>query len=168
MGDVYHEWLIKRRRTIIDILIRILFILLTLTTFFLSFFGTLSRVIFFILAIAFAYLTRYMFQRTDVEYEYSFLSGELQIDRICGKARRKACYKIEMNKVEAVAKEGSPELEQFERQNYKYKDYSSLEDTDRRYVVFERKDKELVKIIFEPNEEIVNDMKTFAPRKVFE
>ena len=36
MGDVYHEQLIKRKTTVIDILTRILFILLTLSAFSIS------------------------------------------------------------------------------------------------------------------------------------
>ena len=169
MGDVYHEQLIKRKTTVIDILTRILFILLTLSAFSISFLGaqTLIGIAFFALSVVFAYLTRYMFQRTNVEYEYSFLSGEIQVDRVFGKARRKHYINFDMTKVEVVAHEESDQLEQFERQNYNFKDVTSLNSDARIYVAFVRDVSGLTKIAFEPNDEILEDMKNYAPRKVY-
>ncbi len=164
MGEVYHEWLIKRKMTITGIGLRILFILLCVASVLLTVvFGAIS----FVAGIAFAYLTRYIFQMTDVEFEYMYLSGECQIDKICGKMRRKGCGKIEMDKVEIIAPEGHEELAQYEKQVYKLRDFSSLEKDAQRYVVFERKDSSLIKVIFEPNEDIINEMQLTAPRKVF-
>lgn len=163
MGEVYHEYLIKRKKTVIGMMIRVLFILLCVASVLLAaVFGPIA----FVAGVAFAYGTRYVFQMTDVEYEYLYLSGECQVDKICGKMKRKGCGKIEMEKVEIIAPEDSKELEPFEKQVYKVRDFSSLEaDTDK-YIVFQRNDSALIKIIFEPNEDILKEMQMAAPRKV--
>ena len=62
--------------------------------------------------------------------------------------------------------EGSPELESFEKENYRVRDFSTLEKGARRYVAFVRKDSELIKVIFEPNDDILESMQMAAPRKV--
>ena len=71
-----------------------------------------------------------------------------------------------MSKIEVIAPEGSKELEQYEKQNYHMKNFSSLQKEADRYIAFERKDSGLVKVIFEPNEEIIKEMQKAAPRKV--
>lgn len=163
MGEVYHEYLIKRKKTVIGMMIRVLFILLCVASVLLAaVFGPIA----FVAGVAFAYGTRYVFQMTDVEYEYLYLSGECQVDKICGKMKRKGCGKIEMEKVEIIAPEDSKELEPFEKQVYKVRDFSSLEADADKYIVFQRNDSALIKIIFEPNEDILKEMQMAAPRKV--
>lgn len=163
MGEVYHEYLIKRRMTAVGVCARIFMILLCIAS-------VLSAGVFgpvaFVAGVAFAYVTRYVFQQTDVEYEYMYLSGECQVDKICGKMRRKGCGKIEMSKVEIIAPEDSQVLDEYERQVYKLRDFSSLEADVDRYVVFQRNDSNLIKVIFEPNEDILKEMQMSAPRKV--
>lgn len=163
MGEVYHEYMIKRKMTAVGLCGRVFMILLCVASVLSAgFFGPMA----FIAGVAFAYVTRYVFQQTDVEYEYMYLSGECQVDKICGKMRRKGCGKIEMSKVEIIAPEDSPELADYERQVYKLRDFSSLEADAERYVVFQRNDSTLIKVIFEPNEDILKEMQMAAPRKV--
>lgn len=163
MGEVYHEYLIKRRMTVVGIFARIFMILLCISSVLsYGFFGPIA----FVAGVAFAYVTRYVFQQTDVEYEYIYLGGECQVDKICGKMRRKGCGKIEMSKVEIIAPEDSKALDEYERQVYKLRDFSSLESDADRYVVFQRNDSNLIKVIFEPNEDIIKEMQMVAPRKV--
>ncbi|MDE7433144.1 MAG: hypothetical protein K2N34_14690 [Lachnospiraceae bacterium] len=164
MGEVYHEWLIKRKMTVTGIALRVLFVLMCIASVLLTVvFGPIS----FVVGVALAYLTRFIFQMTDIEYEYMYLSGECQVDKICGKMRRKGCGKIEMDKVEIIAPEGHEDLAQYEKQVYKLRDFSSLEKDANRYIVFERKDSSLIKVIFEPNEDIIKEMQLTSPRKVF-
>lgn len=166
MGEVYHEHLIKKKITTTDILVRAFFVCLCLlpTPFLLN--STLM-VYALLLIIAFVYLATYMFKQTDVEYEYLYLSGECQFDKICGRTKRKGCGKLEMDKVEIIAHEKAKELEPYEKQPYKLRDFSSHDTTaENRYVAFERKDSSLIKVIFEPSEAIIKEMKVASPRKV--
>lgn len=166
MGEVYHEHLIKKKMTVTDILVRAFFVCLCLLP---VPFLLVSNVMVYalLLIIAFVYLAIFMFRQTDVEYEYLYLSGECQFDKICGKNKRKGCGKLEMEKVEIIAPEDSEKLAEFEKQVYKLRDFSSHDTTvENRYVAFERKDSNLIKVIFEPSEAIINEMKMTAPRKV--
>lgn len=163
MSEVFHEWMIKRKNTPIGIMLRILVILLCVSSVFL--FSVLGPIA-FILGVLFAYGIRYIFQMTSVEYEYSYLSGECQIDKICGKMKRKGCGKIEMEKVDIVAPEESEALKEYEKKVYKLRDFSSREKDADRYVAFQRCDEGLIKVIFEPNDDIIREMQNVAPRKV--
>lgn len=166
MGEVYHEQLIKKKMTYMDYVIRAIFVVLCFFPVpFLFFSNTLPYAVLLILALG--YLAKFMFQRTDVEYEYLYLSGECQFDRICGKTKRKGCGKLEMDKVEIVAPEGSEKLEEFEKQAYKVRDFSSQDlEVDNRYIAFQRNNSTLIKVIFEPNDSIIKEMKMISPRKV--
>ena len=164
MGDVYQEYLLKRKMTAVGVAVRVFFVSLCFS---LACLGIMYiQPMFLMLAVAFGYLTKYVFQQTDVEYEYQYLNGECQFDKICGKTRRKTLGKMEMAKIEVIAPEGSQELAQYEKQNHIIKDYSSLEKSEDRYIAFERRDSGLIKIIFEPNETIIKEMQKLAPRKV--
>lgn len=163
MSEVFHEWMIKRKITLIGIMLRILMILLCVAAVVL---GTVFGPVAFVAGILFAYGTRYVFQMTDVEFEYSYLSGECQVDKICGKMRRKGCGKIEMEKVEIIAPEDSDSLKEYEKKVYKLRDFSSGQKDADCYVVFQRTDQGLIKVIFEPNDDIIHEMQNAAPRKV--
>lgn len=166
MGEVYHEHLIKKKITTMDILVRAFFVCLCLLPVPFLFFGGIMAYA-LLLLVAFVYLTVFMFRQTDVEYEYLYLSGECQFDKICGRTRRKGCGKLEMDKVEIVAPEDSDKLAEFEKQVYKLRDFSSRDtNAKNRYVAFERKDSSLIKVIFEPSDAIINEMKLTSPRKV--
>ncbi len=164
MGDVYHEFLLKRKMTAVGLAVRVFFVSVCFSLVCLGI--MFVQPMFLMLAVAFGYLTRFVFQQTDVEFEYQYLNGECQFDKICGKSRRKGLGKLEMSKIEVIAPEGSKELEQYEKQNYHMKNFSSLQKEADRYIAFERKDSGLVKVIFEPNEEIIKEMQKAAPRKV--
>ena len=167
MGEVYHEQLIKKKVTYIDYVIRAIFVVLCFAPVpFLFFSNTMIYALLLIFALG--YLAKFMFQRTDVEYEYLYLSGECQFDKICGRTKRKGCGKLEMDKVEIIAPEGSEKLEEFEKQVHKVRDFSSQDmEVKNRYVAFERNNSNLIKVIFEPNDSIIKEMKMIAPRKVY-
>lgn len=163
MGDVYHEYLLKRKITAVEIMLRVFGILLCVSGIVLFLFVTSYGAV---LEVIFIYLTIWIFKRTDVELEYIFISGECQFDKIFGRSKRKGCGKLEIEHIEIMAIEGSPELENFEKANYRIRDFSSMQKDKRRYVAYTRKDSELIKIIFEPNDDILESMQMMAPRKI--
>ena len=86
MDEVFVEQIVKRRISISGILLRMLFIFLTLA-------GLMSMMILgmlgFTIAILLGYATYLVWAYTSVEYEYSFLNGELSVDKIIGQRKRK-------------------------------------------------------------------------------
>ena len=85
MSDFYTEQLIKKQTTGKDRMIKILLILLTVVSVLIIFIFPFG----IILPVALIALDVFMFQRMDVEYEYLFVNGDLDIDKIMHKARRK-------------------------------------------------------------------------------
>lgn len=163
MGDVYHEYMIERKLTASAIWIRVLCVLMCFIPVLMI--GFLSS-FFMIVEVLVIYLAYFIFLRTNVEIEYSYLSGECQFDKIYSKKSRKGCGKLIVNDLEIMAPEGAEELKEYEKKDYRLRDFSSMKKDARRYVAFTKKDSELVKIIFEPNDDILQAIQMQAPRKV--
>ena len=87
MNDTYSEIIVKRKMSNSTLLLRFLAIIASVIIIFLSMaalgmFGLMAGV--FII-----WLDIIIFRNTDIEYEYQFISGELNIDIIYGKRKRK-------------------------------------------------------------------------------
>ena len=107
----------------------------------------------------------FLFRSMDVEYEYLFVNGSLDIDKIMAKSRRKNMFSMEMTDLEMMAPSGSPELRPY--QGLKGTDYSSGMPGADTYELIVVNNGEKKKIIFEPNKAVCEGMKMLAPRKVF-
>ena len=99
-----------------------------------------------------------------LEYEYIYFNGEIDIDRIMGIESRKRVFSTSAKDMEVLAPTGSIELQPF--QNLKVFDYSSNSGNATYELVAKAKDQN-VRVIFEPNDTILQGMKYYAPRKVF-
>jgi len=163
MNDDYIEYMIKRNNTIGGLAARIGSVLLVIVCVML--YPVLNFIAFGISVLA-AYLVRYTFQTTNVEYEYIYFAGECQIDKIMAKRKRKRCSVIELEKVEIIAPADSNQLKSYENKDCITKKYVSGTQEGKQYIAFQRKDSELIKIVFEPNEAILKAMQTNSPRKV--
>ena len=109
----------------------------------------------------------YMFKYTSIEYEYCYVTGELIVDKVMGKEKRKRCVKIDMNTVELVAPVGHESINEFANVKVMNENFASRFNPDKEYVMFYRKDTDLIKMTFEPDETIVKAMQLVAPRKVY-
>ena len=107
----------------------------------------------------------YLWKRWScVEYEYLYFNGELDIDRIMGREARKRLISISAKDMEVLAPTGSGELQIY--QNLKVYDCSSKTGNKTYEIVAKLKDQN-VRVIFEPNDTILQGMRFYAPRKVF-
>lgn len=163
-SDVYVEWLIKRKTTLKDILLRAFSILLIIACVIVFLLWGIIGLIGEMIA---CYLAFYMFKWTSIEYEYCYVAGDLSIDKVMGKYKRKRCATIDMNLVEVVAPRGHEALRQFENSKCGYKNYTSRMDLNTVYVMYYRKDSELIKVEFEPNSKMIDAMELQFPRKVY-
>ena len=160
MGDVYTEQLIKRKKTGKTQMEKIALILVTAALFVL---GMIIPYVEFLLLVMIG-VDIYLFRSLDIEYEYLYINGNLDIDKIMSKSRRKKAFEMNVSELELLAPAGSPELRPF--QGLKAKDYTSGEEGRKAYEMIVLKNGEKIKIIFEPNETIVDGMRMYAPRKV--
>ena len=160
MGDVYTEQLIKRKRTGKDQMAKIALILFTIVLFIL---GMMIPYVEFIFLIMIG-VDIYLFRNMDIEYEYLYINGNLDIDKIMAKSRRKKAFEMNVSDLELLAPAGCPELRPF--QGLKAKNYTSGEEGRKAYEMIVLKNGAKQKIIFEPNDTIVDGMRMYAPRKV--
>ena len=106
----------------------------------------------------------FLFNRMNIEYEYVFFNGALDIDRIANKASRKRLYSTDLKEAIIVAPTGAQELLGY--QHVKEKDFSTCTPGNRTYEMVVPQGSEKIRIVFEPNEQMLQAMRDIAPRKV--
>ena len=104
-------------------------------------------------------------KRLNLEFEYLYVNGDLDIDKIMAKSRRKRIFSTNVREIEVVAPKGSVEVHQY--QNLKAKDYSSNQEGNSIYEMIVIRNGEKIRVFFEPNKTILDGIKMMAPRKVF-
>lgn len=161
MSDFYTEQLIKRVSPAGTKLLKLLLILVTvlLAAVVLMFPLALIALVVWVIAEIF------IFRSLDLEYEYLFVNGSLDVDKIMSRAKRKHVFEMNVNELEVLAPAGAPELRQY--QNLKTTDFTSRTGTEKVYEMIIIKNGAKKRIVFEPNEVILEGMKMMAPRKVF-
>lgn len=164
MTESYKELLVKKERGAKDTILRVisavptvLAVLLTLVTF---------NLLFLIITIGFGVLTYFVFQWTDIEYEYLYLDKEITIDKIMAKTRRKRVLSISVDKIEILAPVKSHQLDSFKSRQVKTVDYSAGADLpeEKQYAMYYDGSQ---KYLLNLTEDFVNAIKGVAPRKVF-
>ena len=159
MSDYYTEQLVKKQAGMKDIVIKAALVAVTIVSVLIVFlfpFGIILPVLAVILDVL-------MFRRLNVEYEYLFVNGDLDIDKIMNKAKRKRMFSANVNDLEILAPADSIEVRQY--QKAKTYNYSSGSGQAALYALVSERG-EQKKIIFEPNDTIVEGFYMMAPRKV--
>lgn len=164
MNEQYAEAGVKREKSAGSIIFRVFTILLAIVAFLYSYISTIMLIV-AILSIVLAIFT---FSRTNVEYEYIFCDGQLDFDKIMGNAKRKTKLRIQFEQVEVLAPVGSTALDGYKNVSMPVKDFSSKKKDAKLYVIILREGERKTKILFEPNENMINSIKIKNHRKVFE
>ena len=154
MDDFYTEQLIKKQADSKDTLKKVGLIALTVVSVLLVFVIPVG----IILPVVMIVIDVLMFRNLNVEYEYVFVNGDLDIDKIMNKARRKRMFSVDADQMELLAPVGAVELMQYKK--IKTYDYAKI------YALIASNKGEVCKVLFEPNETIVEGFFVKAPRKV--
>lgn len=165
MNEMYAEWLVKRKSPAYTMLLKIVMGILCVISFFLSvspLFGIFGVIILFAVGAG----TYFVFRNSEVEYEYLFVTNTITIDRIYGKSRRKKAWEGTMDEVQIVAPTDSDEVKNHETNNMKLLDFSSQMKGIKTYTLISQSGSESVKILFEPNDKLLQCMRMTSPRKV--
>ncbi len=161
MRDFYMEQLVKRRnmkRNIIFIILLLAGAALTIPLIKIS-------LIFLVVPLFFVSMAIVYYKSTDVEYEYIYFNGNIDIDKIVAKKRRKHLVSAGFHEVEVIAPTGSLEIQQYRK--IKKTNYSSRKKGIQTYQMVVSHKGKRARIVFEPKEELLTEMKLAAPRKVF-
>jgi hypothetical protein len=165
MSDMYRELLVKREPKISDRLFQIGLILLTALAAAAVVFVTPWASLALIALCIFDY---FKFPSFHLEYEYLYVNGELDVDKIMSQKSRKkaASYNIADN-MELLAPWDSHDMDYY-RKGYQGKvtDFSSGRPDAKVYAMVYAGEKGTEIMLFEPDEIMLKDMQRIAPRKV--
>lgn len=167
MSDLYTEVMVPKKMTARDQAVKFLLIFFTVLF---ALAGLVMMPILLIGAVILGVVDYIFIPRLNVEYEYLYVNGELDIDRIFSKSRRKRAVSYELSSMEIMAPSNSHRLDSYRNnRGIKKVDFSSgIEGEGHKpygFVISNKNQMELV--IFEPNEVMLKDIRSKMPRKVF-
>lgn len=160
MNEFYAEHLLKKKSTLRDYAIKVLLIALVIYS---------CRLVtihfaFVIVPILLLGMTVIMFFALDIEYEYFYMNGTLEIDRISSKLTRRKIFEMKINELEVLVPEGGFEVQPY--RSVKVRDFTSKRNDRSRYEMVVSQNGKKIKLLLEPGEQIVESMKQIAPKKV--
>lgn len=112
----------------------------------------------FILAVGAGYGTFFLVQSSHVEYEYAFTNGELDIDKIIAKRKRKSLLSIEVNKFTDFGKY-SDDLEETAEMTVVIS--SDNIASHEYYADFQHESYGLTRLVFSPDDRMLENIKRF-------
>lgn len=160
--DSYAEWLVKRKDPIYAVPVKAVMVILCLITLLIAL-GTIIGSLLFLIVLVLTYI---VFINLSIEYEYQWLDGDLIIDRVLGKARRKKYLNCKKEEIQIVAPSDSYILKDYEKGGMKVKDCSSGKAGVPTYSLIYQRGSDCVKIIFEPSERMLRAIRQSIPSKL--
>lgn len=165
MEDLFSETLIKKKRTAKDLAAWLpLFCLGVL----LLIGGLLVHPLLLLAGAAAAGLGIWLQRRHNIEYEYAYVNGQLDIDCIYARTSRRRLASYDLRQMEVMAPLGSEFLARSGGGNLRTADYTSGEEAerDRVYAVILPHEGATVRVLFQPTEAMKKDIRMRAPSKV--
>ena len=155
MNDALCEHIVARKSKPMDFVIRILIIVVIVAIAiggmpFLGFFAFALAAILALLAYYFA------FPLLNVEYEYSLLNHDLDIDAIYSKEKRKSKINLDIQNAEIIAPKGSHRL-----------DSSSGNANAKVFAIMIPINQKMTCVYIEPDEKMIEHMKQWMGMKMF-
>ncbi|QAT50009.1 hypothetical protein EQM14_09620 [Caproiciproducens sp. NJN-50] len=161
--DIFIEQLVKKKSGPRDYLFFTGIVLIGALVVFLSILFLPSLAIFVLAAVCCgAYL---LITSRNLEFEYSVTNGDLTIDRIIAKRKRRRMISVDARTVEKMGKYDPQKLRS---KNFDARIFSSETEkgTDAWYLCAHHFERGNVLIVFSPNEKILNSIRPFLQRQV--
>ena len=123
MSDLYTEVLVKKQQTGKDKVIKGVLIFFTVLF---AAAGIMMNPLILLLALVLGIVDYIFIPKLSVEFEYLYVNGELDIDRIYSQSRRKRAASYELSNMEILAPYQSHQLDSYKKnQSIKRYNYSS-------------------------------------------
>lgn len=161
--DIFIEQIVTKKSTLKDTLLKagivLLAIVLSVVFFFIS--GYFNLLMFgMLLAAGAIYGAFYLLSGFNVEYEYIVTNGEIDIDKILAKRRRKRLISVKVSSFEAF---GAVKEMPSTFQGTTILASSSVPDEEY-FAEFNHSKHGHVRLVFAPNEKVLTGIKPFMPR----
>jgi len=107
----------------------------------------------------------FIFPRFHVEYEYTLLNHDLDIDIIYNRSKRKPVISFNLKEAEIIAPAKSHRLDSY--RNMKTLDYSAQDPKNTAYAVIISMNQDLNRILIQPDDTMLEHMQSFLPRTFY-
>ena len=158
------EKMVKRKHDIVDQLSVILVILAAVIVQMLTLaFNFFIQYIAIVLAVLLFICTKFVLSK-NIEFEYSYFNGDLEIDKIINKKKRMRVVLVSIKDFEAFGQQKA-----FSKITSKPGETiycSSLLDSQENYFFIANYNSKRTAFFFEPNEQIINDITKKSPQKI--
>ncbi|HHU90157.1 MAG TPA: hypothetical protein GXZ22_03750 [Clostridiaceae bacterium] len=163
--DVFIEKLVKRRKTMADVLLILLIVAgaVILSYLIMRYIPQFAM----ILIIGLFYLVYVLITKLNIEYEYAVTNGELDIDMITNQKQRKRLLSVNCRDFDVVAKVDSLQYTKQIKECKNIKDYTSRSKNAEVWFISMMKDGQPTVILFEPLEKMIENFAIYIPRKIF-
>lgn len=165
-NDMFNEQLVERKPNRSDVIKKIGIILLgiILLVLVLGIPALESFQLPVIVVVIFAIV--FFIRRMNIEYEYVFTNGELDVDKIINKSKRKHIVSIHVTKFMVMVPAGNKDFAKEVETYSKLYDFSSGTIKENTYAAIYEAGGNRVKIIFEPNDKMFAAIRSYIPRKI--
>lgn len=121
------------------------------------------------LMVAFWIFAFWLLKPQALEYEYTFTTGSLEIDKIVNMSSRKHVMTVDFKAVQVIAPHGSEQVKQAKANEgkVKVKNFTSQREDARVYSVLVNKNGSFMELLIEPSDKTLALMKQYGHRKVF-
>ena len=158
MDQTFIEVLVARNRNMAAAVMKVVFAILTAF----SLLMVPSSLVFLLAVAIFGVAAYYSYLQEWIEYEYSYVSGELTVDKIMARSRRKSMADYPVEKIEVAAPEGSYHLDGYQGRDCEVKDYSSRKTNT--FIIYYEGQK---KLILDADRGLMEALRSTAPSRIF-
>lgn len=172
-SDTFVEYMVQKKHTGSDTVNSVLLTLAAAALFLLLIiFGLAVTSLLPIVALAeigLIYGWYYLVTSFNQEFEYIFTNGEMDVDKIIARRRRKRLITINFKDIEIMAPLRGEHAAEAKREGFKTKIDASVspDAEDTYFIITNHRKMGLTLLLFQPNGEIVRGAETYAPRRVF-
>lgn len=164
--DVFIEYMVKKQNTGKDILLKVLYAVLAavilagslLATPFMGMFSMLGP----LLGFGAIYGAYYLITSMNVEYEYIITNGEMDVDKIIARRRRKRLLTANARKFDEFGAYNHQAMANKSVANRVYA-CTAPEDPGNYYAVFNHSTLGETLLVFTPNDKVLNGLRSFVP-----
>ena len=171
--EIFIEEMIKRKKTPSDYLLVVGIVTLAVFLVFLMLFVLMTifhafAFIIFLLAVGIAYGAYFLVAAQNVEFEYSLVNTEIDVDKITNKTRRKRLTTASIRGLEAFGTRKNPDFDRYLNNSAVTKIYACREKSadDIFFMVYNQSEKKIM-LIFNPSEKVIDQITKRNPQKQF-
>ena len=127
------------------------------------------KLILSVLLIVFGILTIILFMNKNIEYEYDYTNGSLEVAKIIDNSKRKKVVSIESAEIKLVAAIGTNESLRFDHVNLKTYDCSAHNDELKDYILVAHNEAKGYdfKVLFTPSDKLLTAMERYNKRDIY-